>query len=117
VAALLLCGTGLAKAEPHHNLAHQIEAELVQIEVDALLEKFKELTRRTHQLELEQVNLEVEAETARGEENRAGKVETQVRELAEQLEKLEHAFRERPRDGERGEREGRDEDEVQEREE
>ncbi|MBT4900958.1 MAG: hypothetical protein HON54_03490, partial [Verrucomicrobia bacterium] len=71
LATLLSCGTGLTKAEPHRDLARQIETDLVQIEVEALLEKFKELTRRTHQLELERVNLEVEAETARGEEERA----------------------------------------------
>ena len=55
----------LAKAEAHHDLVSQIKTDLVQIEVEALLEKFKELTRRTHPLELERVNLEVEAEMAR----------------------------------------------------
>ena len=93
LATLLSCGTGLTKAELHHDLAHQIEAELVQIEVDALLEKFKELTKRTHQLELERVNLEVEAETARGEEERA-ELEQHLRRAHMTQERLEHLRRE-----------------------
>jgi len=93
LATLLSCGTGLTKAEPHHDLAHQIEAELVQIEVDALLEKFKELTKRTHQLELERVNLEVEAETARGEEERA-ELEQHLRRAHMTQERLEQLRRE-----------------------
>ena len=68
LAALLCCETGLAKAEHHENLGRQIEAELAQIETDALMEHFDELTRRILQLELEQVSLEVETETAQGEE-------------------------------------------------
>lgn len=71
LAALLLCGTGLAKAEPHHNLAHQIEAELVQIEVEGLLNKFRELTKRIHQLELEMAELKIEREIAQSDEERA----------------------------------------------
>ena len=71
LAALLCCETGLAKAEHHENLGHQIEAKLAQIETDALIEHFNELTRRIFQLELEQVSLEVETETAQGKEERA----------------------------------------------
>ena len=93
LATLLSCGTGLTKAEPHHDLAHQIETDLVQIEVEALLEKFKELTRRTHQLELERVNLEVEAETARGEEERA-ELEQHLRRAHMTQERLEQLRRE-----------------------
>ena len=93
LATLLSCGSGLTKAELHHDLAHQIEAELVQIEVDALLEKFKELTKRTHQLELERVNLEVEAETARGEEERA-ELEQHLRRAHMTQERMEHLRRE-----------------------
>ena len=46
LAALLCCGTGLAKADHHEQLGHKIGAELAQIEAEALLEQFKELTRR-----------------------------------------------------------------------
>ena len=93
LATLLSCGTGLTKAEPHHDLAHQIETDLVQIEVEALLGKFKELTNSTHQLELEKVNLEVEAETARGEEERA-ELEQHLRRAHMTQERLEHLRRE-----------------------
>ena len=71
VVALLLCGTGLTKAEPHHNLAHQIEAELAQIEIEALLDKYRELTKRIHQLEINRAELSIELDTAQGEEERA----------------------------------------------
>ncbi|MEE2948230.1 MAG: hypothetical protein VX392_07915 [Verrucomicrobiota bacterium] len=71
LAFLLSCETGLAKAEHHENLGRQIEAELAQIEADALMEHFNKLTQRILQLELEQVSLEVETETAQGEEELA----------------------------------------------
>ena len=38
LAVLLCCGTGLAKANHHEQLGHKIEAELTQIEAEALLE-------------------------------------------------------------------------------
>ena len=46
VAALLLCGTGLAKTEPDNNLANHIEAELAHIKVDG-----EEAQAKHHQLE------------------------------------------------------------------
>ena len=69
LAALLCCGTGLAKADHHEQLGHKIEAELAQIEAEALLEQFKKLTRHSLKLELERATLEVEAETARVKRN------------------------------------------------
>ena len=41
LATLLSFGTGLTKAKPRHDLAHQIETDLVQIEVEALLENLR----------------------------------------------------------------------------
>lgn len=118
VAALLFCGTGLAKAEPHHDLAHQIEAELVHIEVEGLLDKFRELTKRIHQLELEMVELKIESEIAQSDQERteleshfvrAHKTHDFMLKVREQTrEKLHHIAKElTPRDhGEERERRG-----------
>ena len=89
LAVLLCCGTGLAKANHHEQLGHKIEAELAQIEAEALLEQFKELTRHSLKLELERATLEVEAETAQSEEERA-ELEQHLRRTRMTQERLHH---------------------------
>ena len=69
LAVLLCCGTGLAKANHHEQLGHKIEAELAQIEAEALLEQFKELTRHSLKLELERATLESKPRRRRAKRN------------------------------------------------
>ena len=48
--------------EQREIIAMETERQLIDIEVEVLLEKFSELTKRVHQLDLERTSLEVEAE-------------------------------------------------------
>ncbi len=96
LAALLSVGAGLAKAEPHLDLAHQIKATLIHIDVESLLDKYRELTKRVHQISLDMAELEIELETAQGEEER-GKVELRFTRTHKMHNYLVHA-REQTRD-------------------
>ena len=81
VMAAGLALTHTLSAEEHREIiAMDTERQLIDIEVDVLLEKFSELTKRVHQLDLERTSLEVEAEF---ESN-----ETERDELATQLKKV-----------------------------
>ncbi|MED5494305.1 MAG: hypothetical protein VYB58_01195 [Verrucomicrobiota bacterium] len=66
--------------EQREIIAMETERQLIDIEVDVLLEKFSELTKRVHQLDLERTSLEVEAEF--------GSNETERDELAIQLKRV-----------------------------
>ena len=55
---------GLALTQPvsaehhHEHIAMSTEKKLINIELDVLLEKFAELTKRVHQLDLERISME-----------------------------------------------------------
>ena len=89
VVGLLFCASSPAKADPHQDLAHQIKAEIVQIEVEAMLDAYRELTQRIHELQLERVHLEVEVETAGDQAERVA-LEQQVRRVHITRDRMEH---------------------------
>jgi hypothetical protein len=89
VVGLMVSASSLAKADPHQDLAHQIKAEIVKVEVEALLDTYRELTQRIHELQLEQVHLEVEVETAGDQAERVA-LEQQVRRVHITRDRMEH---------------------------
>ena len=52
VVGLMVSASSLAKADPHQDLAHQIKAEIVKVEVEALLDTYRELIQRIPELQL-----------------------------------------------------------------
>ena len=89
VVGLMVSASSLAKADPHQDLAHQIKAEIVKVEVEALLDTYRELTQRIHELQLEQVHLEVEVETAGDQAERVA-LEQQLRRVHITRDRMEH---------------------------
>ena len=89
VVGLMVSASSLAKADPHQDLAHQIKAEIVQVEVEALLDTYRELTQRIHELQLERVHLEVEVETAGDQAERVA-LEQQLRRVHITRDRMEH---------------------------
>ena len=68
-------------AEHHReNIAMNVERQLIEIEVDVLVDKFSELTKRMHQLSLERLEMEVEIEFVSNEAEKS--------EISRQLKKL-----------------------------
>ena len=89
VVGLLFSASSKAKADPHQDRAHQIKAEIVQVEVEALLDTYRELTHRIHELQLEQLHLEVETETAVDQAERVA-LEQQLRRVHITRDRMEH---------------------------
>ena len=75
IAAMTTLGLALTQpvsAEPHHeHIAMITEKKLINIELDVLLEKFAELTKRVHQLDLERISMEAEIDFESNEAEQA----------------------------------------------
>ena len=83
-------------AEHHHeHIEMKTEKKLINIELDVLLEKFAELTKRVHQLDLERISMEADIDF---ESNEAEKAEIsrhvkRMSVLQNRLEKKQHQTR------------------------
>ena len=61
-------------AEHHHeHIAMNTEKKLINIELDVLLEKFAELTKRVHQLDLKRISMEADIDFESNEAEQAEK--------------------------------------------
>ena len=99
IAAITTVGLALTQpvsAEHHHeHIAMKTEKKLINIELDVLLEKFAELTKRVHQLDLERISMEADIDF---ESNEAEKAEIsrhvkRMSVLQNRLEKKQHQTR------------------------
>lgn len=80
--------------EQREIIAMETERQLIDIEVDVLLEKFSELTKRMHQLDLERTSLEVEAEFGSNETEHELAIQLKrVSVLQDRLEEKRHQTR------------------------
>ena len=75
IAAMTTVGLALTQpvsADHHHeHIAMNTEKKLINIELDVLLEKFAELTKRVHQLDLERISMEAEIDFESNEAEQA----------------------------------------------
>ena len=94
---------GLALTQPvsaehhHEHIAMSTEKKLINIELDVLLEKFAELTKRVHQLDLERISMEVEIDFESNEAEQA-EISRQVKRISvlqDRLEEKRHQTRDK----------------------
>ena len=92
IAAMTTVGLALTQpvsAEHHHeHIAMSTEKKLINIELDVLLEKFAELTKRVHQLDLERISMEVEIDFESNEAEQA-EISRQVKRISVLQDRLE----------------------------
>ena len=92
---------GLALTQPvsadhhHEHIAMNTEKKLINIELDVLLEKFAELTKRVHQLDLERISMEAEIdfESNEAEQAEISRHVKRISVLQDRLEEKRHQTR------------------------
>ena len=83
-------------AEHHHeHIAMNTEKKLINIELDVLLEKFAELTKRVHQLDLERISMEadIDFESNEAEQAEISRHVKRISVLQNRLEEKQHQTR------------------------
>jgi len=99
IAAMTTVGLALTQpvsAEHHHeHIAMNTEKKLINIELDVLLEKFAELTKRVHQLDLERISMEAEIdfESNEAEQAEISRHVKRISLLQDRLEEKQHQTR------------------------
>ena len=99
IAAMTTVGLALTQpvsAEHHHeHIAMNTEKKLINIELDVLLEKFAELTKRVHQLDLERISMEAEIdfESNEAEQAEISRHVKRISVLQDRLEEKQHQTR------------------------
>jgi len=92
---------GLALTQPvsaehqHEQIAMKTEKKLINIELDVLLEKFAELTKRVHQLDLERISMEakIDFESNETEQAEISQHVKRISLLQDRLEEKQHQTR------------------------
>ena len=99
IAAITTVGLALTQpvsAEHHHeHIAMKTEKKLINIELDVLLEKFAELTKRVHQLDLERISMEakIDFESNETEQAEISQHVKRISLLQDRLEEKQHQTR------------------------